>query len=198
MITKRVFDILFSITGLILLAPIFLFTIILIKIDSKGSAFFIQKRVGLNNQDFNIVKFRTMKLSNYKNGFLTLGDTDSRITKIGRILRRYKIDELPQLINVLRGDMSFVGPRPELRYFVNFYSKDDLKVLTIKPGITGLASLKYRSEAKLLKHKENPEAFYINNILPDKLKLNKKYIKNQSFFLDLKLIFTSIFKIFSK
>ena len=195
---KRVFDIVFSLTALIWLAPLLLLISILIKITSHGPVFFIQKRVGLNNGDFNIIKFRTMKQNPSNEGFLTIGNDDSRITKIGLFLRKFKLDELPQLINVLKGDMSMVGPRPELRYFVNLYSKEDLEVLKVKPGITGLASIKYSNEAELLKSAKNPEAFYLNEILPHKLKLNKQYIKEQSFILDLKLILLTIPKIFSK
>ncbi len=192
---KRVFDLFFSSIGLIILVPFLIIISIVIQLDSKGSPFFIQKRVGKNNKDFNIFKFRTMDVKSQKKGLLTLGNDDPRITKIGYFLRRYKIDELPQLINIILGDMSFVGPRPELRNYVNYYSKDDMKTLNVKPGITGLASLKYRNEVELIKAAKNPEDFFINIIIPDKLRINKKYIKHQNFFLDLKIIFKSIFKL---
>lgn len=181
-----------------MLFPILLIICILIKLDSKGPVFFTQGRVGRNNKDFNIFKFRTMRMQSDKKGLLTLGNNDSRITKIGYFLRRYKIDEFPQLINIIKGDMSFVGPRPELRYYVNFYNEDDLKIFKVRPGITGLASLKYRNEVELLKAAKNPEEFFIKTIIPDKLKFNKVYIKKQNFFFDLKLIGLTIIKVISK
>lgn len=198
MIAKRCFDIICSIIGLIILAPFLLLISILIKLDSKGPILFIQGRVGKNNIDFNIYKFRTMRMQSETKGLLTLGNHDSRITKVGYLLRRYKIDEFPQLINILKGDMSFVGPRPELRYYVNFYNEDDMKIFVVRPGITGLASLKYRNEVELLKAAKNPEEFFINTIIPDKLKFNKDYIKNRNFFFDLKLIFMTIIKVVAK
>lgn len=198
MIAKRGFDILFSIIGLLIVAPLLLIIAIIIKLDSKGPALFVQGRVGKNNQDFLIYKFRTMRPLSESEGLLTLGNKDNRVTKIGYFLRRYKIDEFPQLINILKGDMSFVGPRPELRYYVNFYTPDDLKIFVVRPGITGLASLKYRNEVELLKAAQNPEEYYINTIIPDKLKYNKAYIKNRSFFFDLKLIFITIIKVITK
>ncbi|ULC58258.1 sugar transferase [Flaviramulus sp. BrNp1-15] len=195
---KRSFDVVFSLIGLIVLSPILLIIAILIKLDSKGPVLFIQGRVGKNNKDFNIYKFRTMRIASENKGLLTLGNNDSRITKIGYFLRRYKIDEFPQLINILKGDMSFVGPRPELRYYVNFYNEDDMTIFKVRPGITGLASLKYRNEVELLKAAKDPEDFFINTIIPDKLKFNKEYIKKQNFFFDLKLILITIIKVISK
>ncbi|MDC1227257.1 sugar transferase [Algibacter sp.] len=195
---KRLFDVVFSVIGMILLFPILLLISILIKLDSKGPILFIQGRVGKNNKDFNIYKFRTMSVQSDKKGLLTLGNNDSRITKMGYVLRRYKIDEFPQLINILKGDMSFVGPRPELRYYVNFYNDDDMKIFEVRPGITGLASLKYRNEVELLKAAKDPEAFFIKTIIPDKLKYNKAYISKQNFFFDLKLILLTIVKVITK
>ena len=195
---KRLFDVVFSVIGMILLFPILLLISILIKLDSKGPILFIQGRVGKNNKDFNIFKFRTMRVLSDKKGLLTLGNNDSRITKMGYVLRRYKIDEFPQLINILKGDMSFVGPRPELRYYVNFYTDDDMKIFKVRPGITGLASLKYRNEVELLKAAKDPEAFFIKTIIPDKLKYNKAYISKQNFFFDLKLIGLTIIKVITK
>lgn len=188
---KRSFDVVFAAIGLIILFPVLLLIAILIKIDSKGPVLFIQGRVGKNNTDFNIYKFRTMRILSEKEGLLTLGNNDSRVTKIGYFLRRYKIDEFPQLINILKGDMSFVGPRPELRYYVNFYSENDMNIFCVRPGITGLASLKYRNEVELLKAAENPEEFYINTIIPDKLRYNKMYIEKRNFFFDLRIIIKS-------
>lgn len=195
---KRSFDVVFSLIGLIVLAPILIVISILIKLDSKGPILFIQGRVGKNNKDFNIYKFRTMRIQSETKGLLTLGNKDSRITKVGYFLRRYKIDEFPQLINILKGDMSFVGPRPELRYYVNFYNEDDMKIFVVRPGITGLASLKYRNEVELLKAANDPENFFIKTIIPDKLKYNKEYIKRRNFFFDLKLIFITIIKVITK
>jgi lipopolysaccharide/colanic/teichoic acid biosynthesis glycosyltransferase len=198
MVAKRCFDIIFSLIGLMLLTPLLLLISFIIIIDSKGPVLFIQGRVGKNNKDFNIYKFRTMRIQSESKGLLTLGNHDSRITQVGYFLRRYKIDEFPQLLNILKGDMSFVGPRPELRYYVNFYSEDDLRIFEVRPGITGLASLKYRNEVELLKAAENPEEFFINTIIPDKLKYNKAYIKQRHFFFDLKLIFITIVKVVTK
>ena len=196
--SKRLFDLVFSVIGIILLSPILIVIAILIKLDSKGPILFIQGRVGKNNQDFNIYKFRTMRIQSDKKGLLTLGNHDSRITSIGYFLRRYKIDEFPQFINILKGDMSFVGPRPELRYYVNFYNKDDMKIFQVRPGITGLASLKYRNEVELLEAAKDPEEFFIKTIIPDKLKYNKEYISKQNFFFDLKLIGLTIIKVITK
>lgn len=192
---KRSFDVVFSILGLITLSPILLVISLLIKLDSKGPILFMQGRVGKDNVDFDIYKFRTMRVQSDKKGLLTLGNDDARITKIGYFLRRYKIDEFPQLINIIKGDMSFVGPRPELRYYVNFYNENDMNIFKVRPGITGLASLKYRNEVELLKAAKDPEKFFIETIIPDKLRFNKTYIKKQSFFFDLKLIGLTIIKV---
>ncbi|MCB4797649.1 sugar transferase [Neotamlana laminarinivorans] len=190
---KRCFDIFFSIAGLILLFPYLVFIAIIVKLDSKGPIIFKQNRVGKNNIDFVLYKYRTMYVTFKKKSNLTLGNNDSRITKAGYYLRKFKLDELPQLFNILKGDMSFVGPRPELRYFVNKYQPNYFEVLKIKPGLTGLASLKYKDEDELLKTAENPEAFYLNTILPNKIELNKLYIKSKSLTLDVKIIIKTIF-----
>ncbi len=195
---KRIFDVFFSFLGLLVLFPVWFVIAILIKIDSKGPVFFIQPRVGQHNLDFNIYKFRTMQMESEKKGLLTLGNKDNRITPVGYFLRRYKIDEFPQLINVLMGDMSFVGPRPELRKYVNHYPQEDLIVLSVKPGITGLASIKFRNEVELLKTAKDPEAYFISSIIPEKLKLNKQYLKNKSFWFDLKLISITIYEVVFK
>ncbi len=188
----------FSLLSLFILAPVLLIIIIIIKLDSKGPALFIQPRVGMNNKNFNIFKFRTMYVESDKKGLLTLGNHDSRITKVGYFLRRYKIDEFPQLLNILIGDMSFVGPRPELRKYVNYYSKDDDVIFSVRPGITGLASIEYRNEVELLKTAQDPEQYFIYTIIPEKLKLNKRYIKNRNFLLDLKLIGITIIRVLTK
>ena len=195
---KRIFDFIFSLIGLIVLLPLLLILALIIKLDSKGPILFIQPRVGKNNQDFKIFKFRTMRIKSESEGLLTLGNNDSRITKIGYFLRRYKIDEFPQLINILKGDMSFVGPRPDLREYVNHYKPEDYIIFTVRPGITGLASIHYRNEVELLKAAENPEDYYINTIIPDKLRYNKIYIERNNFFFDLKLIYITILRVIFK
>ncbi len=195
---KRGFDVVFSIIGLLFLSPLLILIAILIKLDSRGPVLFIQGRVGRNNIDFNIFKFRTMRTQSQSKGLLTLGNNDNRITKIGYFLRRYKIDEFPQLINILNGDMSFVGPRPELRHYVNFYTQDDMAIFAVRPGITGLASLKYRNEVELLKAAKDPENFFIHTIIPDKLKFNKEYISRRNFFFDLKLIGLTVIKVITR
>jgi len=195
---KRAFDVCLSLVGLIILAPIILLIAVFIKLDSKGPVFFIQPRVGLNNIDFNIFKFRTMFVASDKKGLLTIGNSDARVTRMGYYLRRYKLDEIPQLWNVLKGDMSFVGPRPELRKYVNYYSKNDMVLFTVKPGITGLASIKFRNEVELLKASNDPESYFINDIIPEKNELNKVYISKRNFWFDFKLIMITIYKVLLK
>lgn len=195
---KRFFDIVFSFIGLLLLLPLLLVIAILIKIESKGSVFFLQSRVGKHNKDFKIFKFRTMKIGSDKKGLLTLGNQDNRVTKIGYYLRKYKLDELPQLINVLAGTMSFVGPRPEVRKYVNYYADEDKVIFNSKPGITDFASIAFRNEAEILKNAVNPETYYIETILPQKLQLHKKYILEKSLLTDLKIILKTFSVIVSK
>jgi lipopolysaccharide/colanic/teichoic acid biosynthesis glycosyltransferase len=190
---KRLFDIIFSFLGLLLLLPLILLISIIISIETKGGIFFRQIRVGLNNQDFYLLKFRTMYTGSDKKGLLTVGNNDVRITLAGSILRKYKIDELPQLINVLKGDMSFVGPRPEVRRYVELYNEEQKKVLCVKPGITDYASIKYRNENELLKTSLNPEKLYLDKIMPQKLSLNLEYINNNSILSDLKIIVKTIY-----
>jgi len=186
---KRLFDIIFSFFGLIFLFPILIIIALLIRIESKGSIFYLQKRVGKHNKDFKIFKFRTMFIGSDKKGLLTLGDKDPRVTKTGFFLRKYKLDEFPQLINVFIGNMSFVGPRPEVRKYINYYSKEDLIILSVKPGITDYASIEFRDEAELLKATNNPEKLYLESILPKKIALNKKYINRKNLLIDLSIIF---------
>lgn len=194
---KRLFDIFFSLIGLIILVVPFLIIGLLISFDSKGGVFYKQVRVGKNGVGFNLLKFRTMQTDADKAGLLTVGGRDNRITKIGYGLRKYKIDELPQLINVLLGDMSLVGPRPEVRKYVDLYTREQQQVLSVKPGITDYASIEYSNENELLAQSENPEQIYINEIMPAKLKLNLKYISEQGVGTDLKIIFKTIAKILS-
>lgn len=174
----RFFDLLFSLLGLILLLPFFLIIGIAIVIDSRGGIFFTQERVGKNNRNFRLVKFRTMRSGANKQGGLTIGVHDSRITNTGFFLRKYKLDEIPQLINVLKGEMSLVGPRPELRRYVDLYSEEQKKILAVKPGITDIASMEYINENEILGASADPERTYIEQIMPAKLELNRKFIKD--------------------
>ena len=193
---KRIFDLVFSIAGLILFLPVFLIISLLIKLDSKGPVFYRQLRVGKNNSDFRLLKFRTMRTNSDKRGLLTVGGRDPRITGAGYYLRKFKIDELPQLFNVAAGEMSFVGPRPEVRRYVDLYNDEQRKVLNVLPGITDVASIKYRNENELLEKSEDPESYYIEYIMPDKLKLNLDYIEQRTFTNDLKVIFKTLITIF--
>ena len=192
---KRSFDIFFSFIGILIFIPFFIIIGVLIIIDSKGGVFYRQSRVGKNNKDFFLFKFRSMQNTSDKKGLLTIGLRDNRITRIGYFIRKYKIDELPQLINVLIGDMSLVGPRPEVRKYVDFYNQNQLLVLSVKPGITDYASIEFSNENELLGKSANPEQIYINEIMPAKLKLNLKYIAEQGLITDLKIIFNTILKI---
>jgi len=192
---KRTFDIILSIFGLLFLFPFFIIPAFLILMDSKGGVFYKQTRVGRYNKDFKLIKFRTMKMLSDKEGLLTTSSRDPRITKIGFFLRKYKIDELPQLINVLLGDMSFVGPRPEVRKYVDLYTPDQLKVLNHRPGITDVSSIKYSNENKILERVPDPEKYYIEVIMQDKLKLNLAYLESQNLLSDIKTIFKTIMKI---
>ena len=189
---KRIFDIVATLIGGILLLPLIIVIIIWIKTTSKGPLFYIQKRVGLNFKEFNLYKFRSMVVNADRIGPSVTSGDDPRITKIGKILRRTKIDELPQLINVLKGDMSLVGPRPEVIKFVEQKKEDYKIILSIKPGITDNAAIEYRNEETIMEQYENKEKAYIDIVLPQKIKLYKKYINNISFIGDLKLILKTI------
>jgi lipopolysaccharide/colanic/teichoic acid biosynthesis glycosyltransferase len=192
---KRIFDIFFSFIGLVILLPFFIIIALLIVIDSPGGVFYKQARVGKNNIDFYLFKFRSMRTGADKKGLLTVGGRDSRITRMGYFIRKYKIDELPQLLNVFLGDMSLVGPRPEVRKYVDLYNEKQKKVLSVKPGITDYASIEYSNENEILGKAENPEQVYIDEIMPVKLTLNLKYIDEQGLITDLKIIFKTIGKI---
>ncbi|HRH03514.1 MAG TPA: sugar transferase [Bacteroidia bacterium] len=194
---KRAFDFILSAVGILILSPVYVLLAILILLDSKGGIFYMQQRVGKNNLDFYIYKFRTMHQGAEKKGLLTVGAKDSRITRVGYFLRKYKLDELPQLLNVLKGDMSFVGPRPEVRRYVALYTPRQMQVLSVKPGITDYASIAYSNESELLKEASDPEKFYIETVFPAKLELNLKYIAEKSFWKDLQLIFLTLKKILS-
>ena len=186
---KRLFDIVASGCGLIILSPLFLILAIWIKFDSKGPVFYRQVRVGRGNKDFRIFKFRSMRVGADKGSLVTIGGRDPRVTRSGYYIRKYKFDELPQLINVFIGDMSLVGPRPEVRHYVNYWTPEQMHVLDVCPGITDPASIKFRNENELMEKAEDPEDYYIHVIMQEKIKLYLEYVKNSSFWYDVKLIF---------
>jgi lipopolysaccharide/colanic/teichoic acid biosynthesis glycosyltransferase len=193
---KRSLDLLISLFGLIILTPFLLTVAFLIKWDSRGPIFFKQERIGRGFRPFYIYKFRTMAQDAPQRGGLITVSKDPRITRVGRVLRNTKIDELPQLINVLKGDMSLVGPRPEVRKYVEVFRKDYEEILRILPGITDLASLKYQDEAELLGNSADPDQEYISRVLPDKIKLARAYLDRTSFLLDLSLILKTLPQLF--
>lgn len=191
----RFLDFIFSLLGIVILMPFFILVSILIKLNSKGSLIYKQSRVGLNNADFFVFKFRTMKMNSDKSGLLTVGGRDPRITSIGFYLRKYKLDELPQLFNVLIGDMSLVGPRPEVRKYVDLYTKEQIRILDVRPGITDWASIIYRNENDILEKSLNPEQTYIEEIMPDKIGYNLIYINRYDVFQYFKIIIFTMLKI---
>ena len=186
---KRLFDIIASGCGLLVLAPVFLIVAIWINVDSRGPVFYRQVRVGRYNKDFRIYKFRSMRVGSDKGSLVTIGGRDPRVTRSGYIIRKFKIDELPQLINVFVGDMSLVGPRPEVRHYVDYWTRDQMRVLDVRPGITDPASIRFRNENELLEKAEDPEKYYIEVIMQEKLKLYLEYVESASFWYDIKLIF---------
>lgn len=192
---KRIIDIIASGCGLLVLSPIFLILAIWIKLDSKGPVFYRQVRVGKNGKDFRIFKFRSMVINADKGSLITVGGRDPRVTRSGYYIRKYKLDELAQLINVFIGDMSIVGPRPEVRKYVDLYTEDQMKVLKVRPGITDYASIEYMDENVLLEKSSDPDKTYIKEIMPAKMELNMRYINNPSLFEYFKLIFLTLFKI---
>jgi lipopolysaccharide/colanic/teichoic acid biosynthesis glycosyltransferase len=192
---NRLFDIFITFISLIVLSPVFLTIGLIIALDSRGVIFFLQSRVGRNGKDFRLIKFRTMVTDAHRSGDLTVGVRDSRITRAGLFLRRYKLDEIPQLINVLKGEMSLVGPRPEIRKYVDMYSEEQKKVLTVRPGITDYASIEYFNENEILGRSENPERTYINEVMPAKIRLNMRFIEQptlSNYFLILGKTFTRV------
>ena len=191
----RLFDILFAGIGLIVLSPLLAVLYLLVCIESPGGGFYRQKRVGKNGKDFWLYKFRSMRKGADKKGLITVGGHDSRITHTGYFIRKYKLDELPQLFNVLRGDMSLVGPRPEVRKYVDMYTSEQRKVLSVRPGITDYASIEYADENVILGQSANPDKTYIEQIMPDKIRLNMKYIANHSLGEYFKIIFLTFKKI---
>lgn len=195
---KRIFDIVASGIGLIILSPLFVVLAVWIKTDSKGPVFYRQIRVGKDNKDFRLFKFRSMRPDSDKLGLITVGGRDPRVTRSGYYIRKYKLDELPQLINVFKGDMSLVGPRPEVRKYVDLYTTDQLRVLSVRPGITSLASIRYRNENEILASAKDPDKTYVEQVLIDKLNIDLQYIDNASFVGDLKLIFITLKEIIIK
>ena len=195
---KRLFDIVASGCGLLVLSPVFLVVAIWIKLDSRGPVFYRQVRVGYKNKDFQIFKFRSMRIGSDKRSLVTIGGRDPRITRSGYFIRKYKLDELPQLINVFVGDMSLVGPRPEVRHYVDYWTPEQMHVLDVRPGITDPASIKFRNENELMGQAENPEDYYINVIMQEKIKLYLEYVEHASFLYDLKLIFKTFKVIISE
>lgn len=191
----RLFDIIFSTIGIIVLLPILIPLYILIILESKGGGFYIQERIGKNGKPFSLYKFRTMQTGSDNNGQLTIGQRDSRITRIGYYLRKTKADEIPQLFNVLKGEMSLVGPRPEVKKYVDMYSNEQRQVLCIRPGITDYASIKYANENELLAKVNDPERVYIEQIMPDKIKLNMMYIQHHTVSEYFKIIFLTFKKV---
>ncbi len=192
---KRVFDIFASGLGLLVLSPSFLILAIWIKLDSKGPVFYRQVRVGLHNKDFRIFKFRSMRVGSDKGSLVTIGGRDPRITRSGYFIRKFKLDEFPQLINVFVGDMSLVGPRPEVRHYVDYWTEEQMHVLDVRPGITDPASIKFRNENELMEQAEDPEDYYINVIMQEKLKLYLDYVEHHSFWGDIGLIFKTFWVI---
>lgn len=191
----RFFDFLFSLFGLIVLSPFFLLISLCIVLDSRGGVFYRQSRVGKDGEDFKLYKFRSMRTGADKRGLITVGEKDSRITRAGYFLRKYKLDELPQLINVLKGEMSLVGPRPEVRKYVNLYTPEQRKVLSVVPGITDYASIEYVDENRILGGAADPDKVYVEEILPDKIRYNMKYIENRSLKEYFKIIFLTFYSI---
>lgn len=196
----RILDVIFSLIGLVLLFPLFLVLSIIICLESPGGPIYTQTRVGRNGRDFQLLKFRSMRPNSDKGSLLTIGDCDPRVTRVGFFIRKYKLDELPQLINVLLGDMSLVGPRPQVRKYVNMYTPEQMKVLSVRPGITDYASIKYVDESLVLKSfgaatNSEVDTLYMAHIVPDKIKCNMIYIENQTVLEYLKIIFLTVLKI---
>ncbi len=195
---KRLFDIIASGCGLAVLSPLFIVLAIWIKSDSKGPVFYRQIRVGKNNKDFRIFKFRSMRPDSDKLGLITVGGKDPRVTRSGYYIRKYKLDEFPQLINVFLGDMSLVGPRPEVRKYVDMYTPEQLRVLSVRPGITSLASIRYRNENEILAAAADPDKCYIEQVMPDKLAIDLEYVDRATLWNDIKLIFSTFKEIIVK
>lgn len=195
---KRFLDIIFSCLGLICLSPLFVFLALWVKLDSPGPVFYRQVRVGRNNRDFKLYKFRSMRVDSDKKGLITIGGHDPRVTQSGYYIRKYKLDEFPQLINVFLGDMSLVGPRPEVRKYVDMYTDEQMHVLDVRPGITDMASIYYRNENELLEKANNPEKYYREVIMQDKLRINLEYVRNHSVIGDFRMVLKTLFVVIAK
>ena len=191
----RFFDIVFSVLGLVVLSPLLLTVYLLIIAESRGGGFYRQERIGKGGKPFLLYKFRSMRTGSAKSGLITVGGHDPRITRVGYFIRKYKIDELPQLLNVLKGDMSIVGPRPEVGKYVDLYTPEQRKVLTVRPGITDYASIEYADENEILGRAASPEEVYVKEILPDKIRYNMKYINNKSLAEYFKIIFLTALRV---
>lgn len=192
--TKRIFDFTASLLVLLFMSPLFVIIGLWIVMDSRGGVFYKHVRVGKNKKEFGLLKFRSMASGSDKGSQITIGN-DARVTKVGKFIRKYKIDELPQLINILKGEMSVVGPRPEVKKYVNLYSEEQLKVLTVLPGLSDYASIEYFNEQEILGQSQDPEKEYIEVVMPQKLKLNSKYIHDKSLATDFKIILKTLKKI---
>lgn len=195
---KRLFDILSSGISLVVLSPLFAVLAIWIKADSRGPVFYRQVRVGRGNKDFRLYKFRSMRPDSDKLGLITVGGHDPRVTRSGYYIRKYKLDELPQLINVFVGDMSIVGPRPEVRKYVDMYTPGQMRVLSVRPGITSLASIRYRNENEILAASDDPDRCYIEQVMPDKLAIDLEYVDRATLWNDICLIFSTFKEIITK
>lgn len=194
---KRIFDIVMSGLGLICLSPLFVVLAVWIKCDSSGPVFYRQVRVGRHNRDFRLFKFRSMRPGSDRKGLITVGGRDPRVTRSGYYIRKYKLDELPQLINVFIGDMSLVGPRPEVRKYVDMYNAEQMHVLDVRPGITSLASIRYRDENDILAAAEDPDRAYVEQVMPDKIAIDLEYVAKASLATDIALIFRTFKAILS-
>lgn len=195
---KRAFDVVASGLGLIVLSPLFVVLAIWIKADSRGPVFYRQVRVGRHNRDFRLYKFRSMRPDSDKKGLITVGGHDPRVTRSGYYIRKYKLDELPQLINVFLGDMSLVGPRPEVRKYVDMYTPEQMRVLDVRPGITSLASIRYRNENDILAKASDPDRAYVTQVMPDKIAIDLEYVPKASLLTDIRLIFMTFKEIIVK
>ncbi len=195
---KRFFDIIASVLGLVVLSPLLLILAVWIKLDSEGPVFYRQVRVGYKNKDFRIFKFRSMRVGADKGSLVTIGGHDPRVTRSGYFIRKFKFDELPQLINVFLGDMSLVGPRPEVRHYVDYWTPEQMHVLDVRPGITDPASIKFRNENELMEKAEDPEKYYIEVIMQEKIRLYLEYVNHHSFWGDIGLIFKTFWTIVSE
>lgn len=195
---KRLFDIIFSFFGILLLLPILVVISIVIKLHDRGLVFFKAPRVGLYGKMFKMIKFRSMVVNAEKMGASSTTSSDPRITPVGKFIRKYKMDEIPQLFNVLKGEMSFVGPRPEVKYFTDMYTDEEKAILTVKPGITDWASVWNSNEEKILEGSEEPDKAYMELIRPEKIRFQLKYVREKSFFTDLKIILLTLLAIFRK